>query len=141
MNLVRFKILKEKAIVPTYADPGAAGFDFYAINDQTIPVGGSCVVGTGLAFEIPVGYEIQARGRSGLAFKDDIVAHFGTVDESYRGEIKVKLWNLGSKPFSIKAGMRVAQGVLAPVERAIFMEAFDLGKTMRGENGIGSTGA
>ena len=82
----------------------------------------------------------QARGRSGLAFVNDILAHFGTIDESFRGELKIKLWNLGNKPFPIVQGMRVAQGVLAPVERAIFMEAFDLGKTMRGENGIGSTG-
>lgn len=141
MNLVRYKKLDEKAIIPTYADEGASGFDFYAITNQTIPVGGSVIVGTGLAFEIPSGFEIQARGRSGLAFMSDIVAHFGTIDESYRGEVKIKLWNLGNKPHPIKVGQRVAQGVLAPVRRAIFIEEFDLSKTVRGENGIGSTGS
>jgi len=141
MNLVRVKLLNDKAVMPTYADSGAAGFDFYAIKNLTIPVGGSGIVETGLALEIPVGYEVQARGRSGLAFKDDIIAHFGTIDESYRGEVKIKLWNLGNAPFRIIQGMRIAQGVLAPVERALFMEAFELGKTMRGVGGIGSTGA
>lgn len=140
MNIVRFKRLSEKAIVPTYADPGSSGFDFYAISNQILPVGGSCIVGTGLALEIPVGYEIQARGRSGLAFNNDILAHFGTIDESYRGEVKIKLWNLGNKPYAITIGQRVAQGVLAPVDKAIFLEEFDLSRTVRGENGLGSSG-
>lgn len=140
MNLVRYTKLNDLAIVPTYADDGASGFDFYATNNLTIPVGGSGIVETGLAVEIPVRYEIQARGRSGMAFINDIVAHFGTIDESYRGEIKIKLWNLGNKPYPIKVGQRVAQGVLAPVEKAIFLESFDLSKTVRGAGGIGSTG-
>ena len=140
MNIVRIKLLNENAVFPTYADEGAAGFDFYSTSNLVIPVGGSGIIETGLAVEIPKGYEIQARGRSGLAFVNDIIAHFGTIDESYRGEIKVKLWNLGKKPFSIKQGQRVAQGVLAPVEKAIFLESFDLSNTVRGVGGIGSTG-
>jgi dUTP pyrophosphatase len=140
MNVVRVMLLNEKAVFPTYADEGAAGFDFYSTSNLVIPVGGSGIIETGLAVEIPKGYEIQARGRSGLAFKGDIVAHFGTIDESYRGEVKIKLWNLGKKPFKIVQGMRIAQGVLAPVERALFMEAYDLSKTSRGVGGIGSTG-
>ena len=140
MNIVRYKLLDQRAIVPTYAEPGSSGFDFYAINDLTIPVGGSGVIETGLAVEIPIGYEIQARGRSGLAFNNDVLAHFGTIDESYRGEVKIKLWNLGNKPYQIKTGQRIAQGILAPVEKAIFLEEFDLSKTVRGENGISSTG-
>ena len=140
MNIVRVKLLDEKAIIPTYADEGAAGFDFYSISNLVIPVGGSGIIETGLVVEIPKGYEIQARGRSGLAFVNDIVDHFGTIDESYRGEIKIKLWNLGKKPFPIKQGQRVAQGVLSQVEKAIFLEAFDLSQTVRGAGGIGSTG-
>jgi len=140
VNIVRVKLLDEKAIIPTYADEGAAGFDFYSISNLVIPVGGSGIIETGLVVEIPKGYEIQARGRSGLAFVNDIVDHFGTIDESYRGEIKIKLWNLGKKPFPIKQGQRVAQGVLSQVEKAIFLEAFDLSQTVRGAGGIGSTG-
>ena len=140
MNIVRYQLTNPKAVVPTYADDGAAGFDFYSTSNLILPVGGSGIIETGLTLEIPKGYEIQARGRSGLAFVNDILAHFGTIDESFRGEVKIKLWNLGNKPFPIKVGQRVAQGVLAPVERAIFLEAFDLSKTTRGAGGLGSSG-
>jgi len=140
VNVVRIKLLNEKAVIPTYADPGASGFDFYSTSELILPVNSSGIVGTGISFQIPFGYEIQVRGRSGMAFINDILAHFGTIDESYRGEVKIKLWNLGNEPFPIKVGQRVAQGVLAPVERAIFLEAFDLSNTQRGIGGIGSSG-
>jgi dUTP pyrophosphatase len=138
--LLGIKKLHKDAVLPTYADPGASGFDFYAIN--SIKIGPKCsgVVITGLAFEIPKNYEIQARGRSGLAFNSDVIAHFGTIDESFKGELKIKLFNLGDKPLIINVGDRVAQGVFAPVVKADFYERNELSESQRGESGFGHTG-
>lgn len=138
--LVGIKKLDDNAKIPTYADGGASGFDFYAVHDLTIASGSSGIVGTGVAFEIPTGWEIQVRGRSGLAFKNDIIAHFGTIDESFKGEVKIKLFNFGDKSLQIKTGDRVAQGVLTPVTKADFYELESLSKSKRGEGGFGSTG-
>lgn len=138
--LVGIKILNGNAKIPTYADDGASGFDFYATHDLDIEPCCSGIVETGIAFEIPTGWEIQARGRSGLAFKHDIQAHFGTIDESFKGEVKIKLFNYGSKALNIKIGDRVAQGVLAPVTKAHFHELESLSKSKRGDGGFGSTG-
>jgi len=99
-------------------------------------------VPTGLFFAIPSGFEIQVRPRSGLAFKNQITVlnSPGTIDSDYRGELKVLLINLGSEPFLIEPGMRIAQIVLAPVTRGEFVEARVLSGTVRGETGFGSTG-
>lgn len=138
---VKAKKLNRDAKIPTYAEPGASGFDFYSTKELTITPGGYGIIGTGLAFEIPRGYEIQVRGRSGLAFKHQIVAaHFGTIDESYRGEVKILLFNFSNDSYHISPGERVAQGILSPVTKADFKEVVELSKTERGEGGIGSTG-
>lgn len=135
------KKLNPDAKIPTYVDSGASGFDFYANENITIPARGRVVVETGLAFEIPKGYEIQARGRSGLAFKNNIVAaHFGTIDENYKGEVKILLYNFSNTPYLITAGDRVAQGVLAPVTRADFYETTELSDSERGPKGFGASG-
>lgn len=128
--------------LPGYATDGAAGMDVLAAEDVTLPLGGRHAVATGMAFAIPVGFEIQVRPRSGLALKHGIGLPNapGTIDSDYRGELKVILINLGSEPFEIRRGDRIAQLVLAPVTRATWLEVDELDETARGEGGFGSTG-
>ena len=131
--------------LPSYASAGAAAVDFLAaIHDALeIPPGGRVAIPTGLAVALPAGHELQVRPRSGLALKHGIlVANSpGTVDEDYRGEIKVILLNAGAEPFWVERGMRLAQGVLAPVTRIRWQEVESLDETARGQGGFGSTGA
>jgi len=100
------------------------------------------LVPTGLSIALPEGYEAQIRPRSGLAFKHGIslVNSPGTIDADYRGEVGVLLINLGSEPFVIERGMRIAQMVIAPYTRAQFSEVLELPTTQRGAGGFGSTG-
>ena len=100
------------------------------------------IVPTGLFFAIPEGFEIQVRPRSGLAFKNQLTVlnSPGTIDSDYRGELKVLLINLGTEPFLIESGMRIAQIVLAPVTRADFSLTEELSETVRGGMGFGHTG-
>ncbi|MGB7654425.1 MAG: dUTP diphosphatase [Novosphingobium sp.] len=128
--------------LPAYATAGAAGMDVLAAEDVTIAPGMRHAVATGLAVAIPEGFEIQVRPRSGLALKYGITVPNtpGTIDSDYRGELKVILINLGSDPFEIRRGDRVAQLVLAPVTRATWLLADELDETARGAGGFGSTG-
>lgn len=128
--------------LPAYATSGAAGMDVVSAEDVTIAPGACHAVATGLAVAIPDGYEIQVRPRSGLALKHRITVPNtpGTIDSDYRGELKVILINLGSEPFAIARGDRVAQLVLAPVLQAAWDEVIELDATERGEGGFGSTG-
>lgn len=97
----------------------------------------------GFAFEIPDGFELQVRPRSGLAFRNQVVAWhpIGTVDSDYRGEVQAALHNRGTQSYIVWHGDRIAQGVIAPVVRAELVEAEELSETARGGNGFGSTGA
>ncbi|WP_296719588.1 dUTP diphosphatase [Erythrobacter sp.] len=128
--------------LPAYATSGAAGMDVVSAEEVTIAPGERHAVATGLAVAIPAGYEIQVRPRSGLALKHGITVPNtpGTIDSDYRGELKVILINLGSEPFAIARGDRVAQLVLAPVVQAAWDEVAELDATERGEGGFGSTG-
>ncbi|MCZ8370777.1 MAG: dUTP diphosphatase [Porphyrobacter sp.] len=128
--------------LPAYATSGAAGMDVVSAEEVTIAPGARHAVATGLAMAIPDGYEIQVRPRSGLALKHGISVPNtpGTIDSDYRGELKVILINLGSEPFVIARGDRVAQLVLAPVVQAAWDEVAELDATERGEGGFGSTG-
>jgi dUTP pyrophosphatase len=128
--------------LPAYATEGAAGMDVVSAEDVTIAPGERHAVATGLALAIPQGYEIQVRPRSGLALKHGITVPNtpGTIDSDYRGELKVILINLGTEPFVIQRGDRVAQLVLAPVVQAAWEEVAELDATERGEGGFGSTG-
>jgi dUTP pyrophosphatase len=141
---VRVKRLPHGASLPlpAYATAGAAGMDVVSAEDVTLAPGARHAVATGLALAIPDGYEVQVRPRSGLALKHGITVPNtpGTIDSDYRGELKVILINLGSEPFGIARGDRVAQLVLAPVVRAAWQEVEDLAATERGEGGFGSTG-
>jgi dUTP pyrophosphatase len=128
--------------LPAYATAGAAGMDVVSAEDVTLAPGARHPVATGLAMAIPPGYEIQVRPRSGLALKHGISVPNtpGTIDSDYRGELKVILINLGSEPFVIARGDRVAQLVLAPVVQATWEEVAELDATTRGAGGFGSTG-
>lgn len=136
--------LAQGAILPSYQTAGAAGADVCACLPQPIVLepGARAMVPTGLSFEIPCGYEIQVRPRSGLAAKNGVTVlnSPGTIDSDYRGEVKVILINLGSEPFAIAHGDRIAQLILAPVEQAQFHVVESLSSTQRGQGGFGSTG-
>jgi len=128
--------------LPAYATSGAAGMDVVSAEDVTLAPGARHAVATGLAMAIPQGYEVQVRPRSGLALKHGITVPNtpGTIDSDYRGELKVILINLGTEPFVIARGDRVAQLVLAPVVQAAWNEVIELDATERGAGGFGSTG-
>ena len=128
--------------VPSYATHGAAGLDVVAAEDLALEPGQRHAVATGFAIAIPSGFEVQVRPRSGLALKHGITCLNtpGTIDEDYRGEVKVILANLGNEPFQVKRGERIAQLVPAPVLKASFREVDALGETNRGAGGFGSTG-
>jgi dUTP pyrophosphatase len=128
--------------LPRYASEDAVGLDVAAAEELTLRPGQRHAVATGFAIEIPRGYEVQVRPRSGLAMKHGITCLNtpGTIDSDYRGEVKVILVNLGQEPFEIRRGERIAQLVPAPVLRADFVEASELSGTERGSGGFGSTG-
>ncbi len=143
--MVNIKCVASKgAIIPEYKTAGAAGADLCAFLDNplTIPAGKFAMVPTGLFFEIPEGYEVQVRPRSGLAAKNGVTVLNtpGTIDSDYRGEIKVILINLGTTDFTINNGDRIAQMILAPVTQAAFKISDSLSETERGQGGFGSTG-
>lgn len=130
--------------LPRRLSPGAAGADLRAAveADLELPPGARVMVPTGLVLEIPPGWEGQVRPRSGLAARHGVtvVNAPGTIDSDYRGEVKVALINLGSEPFTVGRGDRVAQLVVAPVAAVEFAAADDLTPTARGDGGFGSTG-
>jgi dUTP pyrophosphatase len=128
--------------LPAYATDGAAGMDVVAAEDLVLAPGQRHAVATGFAIAIPPGFEVQVRPRSGLAFKHGITCLNtpGTIDEDYRGEVKVILTNLGAEDFAVKRGERIAQLVPARVQRASFREVDSLEGTERGAGGFGSTG-
>jgi dUTP pyrophosphatase len=127
---------------PRYASEDAVGLDVTAAEELILQPGERHAIATGFAIEIPRGYEVQVRPRSGLAMKHGITCLNtpGTIDSDYRGEVKVILVNLGQEPFEIRRGERIAQLVPAPVLRADFVEAHELSETERGSGGFGSTG-
>ena len=135
--------------LPSYESDGAAGMDVRANlhSDQrqagiTLRPMARAMVPTALLLEIPAGYEIQVRPRSGLSLKQGLtlVNAPGTIDSDYRGELGLLIINLGTEPVLISHGMRLAQLVLAPVARAEWMIADELSETARGAGGFGSTG-
>ncbi|MBM3619763.1 MAG: dUTP diphosphatase [Alphaproteobacteria bacterium] len=130
--------------LPAYATDQAAGMDLLAAvtSDIVLPSLGRAIVPTGLSIALPAGWEAQVRPRSGLAAKNGVtVANApGTVDADYRGEVGVILVNLGTEPFTITRGMRIAQMVIARHARAAWDEVEALPESVRGPGGFGSTG-
>lgn len=137
-------VVSEGAIVPEYKTVGAAGADVYAFLKEPvlIAVGKSCIIPTGVFYEIPEGFEIQVRPRSGLAAKNGVTVLNtpGTIDSDYRGELQVILINLGNEDFVVNNGDRIAQIIVAPVIQGNFVQVKNLSVTERGQKGFGSTG-
>lgn len=133
-----------QARVPAYQTPGAAGLDLAADVPEPVRLQPQArqLIPTGLSIELPEGFEGQVRPRSGLALRHGVTVlnSPGTIDCDYRGEIKVLLINLGTEPFVVEPGQRIAQLVVAPVVRVQLTQVESLSDTARGANGYGSTG-
>lgn len=137
---VRVKKLHPGAIIPTYAHPTDAGMDFYALADSTIPPQQRVVIPTGIALELPTGTVLLMWDKSGLAANAGITTLGGVIDADYRGEIKVTLYNTTPVPYAVKAGHKIAQGLLQLVSQASLVETNNLTDSARGTGGFGSTG-
>ena len=137
-----FKKVHPDAKLPSYAHEGDAGMDVYAVETYTLKPNERHLFSTGLCADIPTGFEIQVRSRSGLALKKGIFVlnSPGTIDESYVGIIGVILMNLGESPVTINAGDRIAQLVVAPTTKVLPIEVNEISGTERGDGGFGSTG-
>ncbi|ORJ63459.1 dUTP diphosphatase [Geothermobacter hydrogeniphilus] len=144
LPVVRCLRLHPDAVLPRYMTAGAAGMDLHAVIDGSLLLtpGERCLVRTGLALEIPPGFEGQVRPRSGLALRHGLsmVNAPGTIDSDYRGEIGVLLINLGQESIRISSGDRIAQLVIAPVVRVELAEVAELNDSERADGGFGHTG-
>ncbi len=142
--MVKIKLVTKEGNIPKYETTGSAGMDLKATLTEPIILAPTerKLVPTGLFIELPKGYEAQVRARSGLAIKHGItlINCIGTIDSDYRGEIKVPLVNLGTEPFEIKNGERIAQIIVAKYETVEWEIVKKLSKTERGEGGFGHTG-
>lgn len=138
---VKWKRLHPDAKIPQYAHAGDSGADLCVVEGADIHPGEVRVLDCGFAIELPPGYELQVRSRSGLASLGCVVANSpGTIDEPYRGPICAIIANVGNHPFVVHAGDRVGQLVIAPVLRAEYIEVSELSESERGANGLGSSG-
>jgi dUTP pyrophosphatase len=130
--------------LPAHATGGASGADVRSAEPGAVSIaaGERASLATGLVFEIPPGWEVQVRPRSGLAWKKGltVVNAPGTIDADFRGEVRILVINLGCEPVVVERGERVAQLILAPVTQAIYREVSDVSETGRGFGGFGSTG-
>ncbi len=145
--IIKYKRLKKILTgipLPSYSTSGSAGMDVHAGIEEPIILkpGEVKLVPTNLSVEIPAGFEIQVRPRSGLAAKQSIgiLNSPGTIDSDYRGEIKIMLINFGKKDFITKPGERIAQLIVSRVYNAQLTEVKELNNTTRGEGGFGHTG-
>jgi dUTP pyrophosphatase len=138
---IRIKKLHPDAVLPAYAHGSEedAGVDLCAVDRAVLEPRRSHAVPTGLAIELPSGYEAQVRPRSGMALKHCVTVNFGTIDPGYRGEIRVIMFNLGSEPYTVEKGDRIAQLIVARYE-AVQWEEGELGESFRGAGGFGSSG-
>lgn len=147
---INVKRLDQDAIIPEFAHPTDSGFDLFSYKDITIQAGKKAIIPTGLAFEIPQGWGIQIKNKSGITVKGvpttsganaDITVFEGTVDMEYRGEIGIMVKNEESFDITIPKHTKVAQGVLRRVYTCSFMEVHTISTdTSRGSGGYGSTG-
>ena len=130
--------------LPKYATALSAGVDLIAAVTAPVALkpGARTIIPTGIAIQLPAGFEAQVRPRSGLAAKHGVTVlnSPGTIDADYRGEVGVILINHGAETFSVERGMRIAQMVIAPVAVAVWQEVADLDETSRGAGGFGSSG-
>lgn len=140
---IKLKKTDESATIPKYAHKGDSGFDLASIETVTLAPGETKLIGTGLSFSIPEGYEMQVRPRSGMSAKSKFrVANSpGTIDSNFVGEVKIIAENTGHRVIFIEKGDRIAQGVICPVYEAVFSVEEELEGTVRGSKGFGSSGA
>jgi dUTP pyrophosphatase len=143
-TLIKIKLLREGAVAPTFAQPGDAGADCYASLDNpvVIAVGDWTLIPLGFAVEIPPGYEMQIRARSGLALKYGIglANGIGTIDSGFRSEVGAIIVNRGYSAFTVNPGDRICQAVIAAVPAVYYQTVDELSTSARGEGGFGSTG-
>ncbi len=139
---IKIKKLRPEAIIPKYAHESDAGMDLFSIENYILKPGERKLFGLGFQVEIPNGYEMQIRPKSGLALKHGITVLNapGTIDSGYRGEIGVILFNTSKEDFEIRKGEKIAQAVISECEFAEIKEVSDLSETSRGQGGFGSTG-
>jgi dUTP pyrophosphatase len=139
---LKINLLDDEAKLPYQANEGDAGLDLYSIEEKVIKPGEAELIGTGVQIELPKGTEAQIRPRSGLALKHSVTVlnSPGTIDEGYRGEIKIILINHGNKDFKVEKEMRIAQMVIAPVIQVKLKQTEVLSATNRDTGGFGSSG-
>lgn len=139
---LKINLIHEDAKMPHRANEGDAGLDLFSIEKKTIQSGETALISTGIQMELPQGTEAQIRPRSGLALKHAVTVlnSPGTIDEGYRGELKIILINHGKEGFVVEKGMRIAQMVIAPVLNIRLEEVENLSYSARGEGGFGSSG-
>jgi dUTP pyrophosphatase len=138
--MIGVKLLREEAVLPAYQTRGAAGADLSASQAVTVRPGERALIPTGLALDIPEGWEVQLRPRSGLSSTTGLLVVFGTIDSDYRGEVMVIVANVGKNEERVRVGDRVAQLVAARTESVSFGAVSSLSDTERGARGFGSTG-
>lgn len=137
---LKFLLLDKKAKLPSYAHDDDAGFDIYTNESITIKKGSYVGISTGISSEIPKGYFVSFRDKSGLAFNFGLHVMGGVIDAGYRGEWKVVIVNLGKKSYKFEKGDKIAQGILHEIPHARIIESKGLSETKRGKKGFGSTG-
>ncbi|MFT2644939.1 dUTP diphosphatase [Helicobacter pylori] len=139
---IKIQKIHPNALIPKYQTEGSSGFDLHAVEEVMIKPHSVGLVKIGICLSLEVGYELQVRTRSGLALNHQVMVlnSPGTVDNDYRGEIKVILANLSDKDFKVQVGDRIAQGVVQKTYNAEFIECEQLDETSRGSGGFGSTG-
>lgn len=139
---IKIQKIHPNALIPKYQTEGSSGFDLHAVEEVVIKPHSVGLVKIGICLSLEVGYELQVRTRSGLALNHQVMVlnSPGTVDNDYRGEIKVILANLSDKDFKVQVGDRIAQGVVQKTYKAEFIECERLDETSRGSGGFGNTG-
>ncbi len=139
---IKIQKIHPNALIPKYQTEGSSGFDLHAVEEVMIKPHSVGLVKIGICLSLEVGYELQVRTRSGLALNHQVMVlnSPGTVDNDYRGEIRVILANLSDKDFKVQIGDRIAQGVVQKTYKAEFIECERLDETSRGSGGFGSTG-
>ena len=138
--VVRFKKTNDKAVIPSKKDEADTGLDVTSVEDKVIPARSSAVVDVGLKFAyIDLGFWVKVEGRSGLGFKHGIIPHPGIIDQGYRGDAGIKLYNNTDKDYEVKAGDRIAQFVVY-TNYTVEVSEGEIIESKRGEKGFGSSG-
>ena len=146
---IKVKKIHHNAVIPKFAHSTDTGFDLFTVESVRIHPTQKSVIRTGLIFELPEGWGIQVRNKSGITMKGvpnllgnnaDIVVYMGTIDQAYRGEVGIMVKNISNKTIAIPSGTKLAQGVLERVYQCTFEEVEEVSETDRGEGGFGSTG-